>query len=35
MDAVALDANKRKATLDMLMVHHREIIVGGARPAHA
>lgn len=35
MDAVALDANKRKAVLDMLMVHHREIIVGGARPAHA
>ncbi len=35
MDAVALDANTRKAVLDMLMVHHREIIVGGARPAHA
>jgi len=35
MDAVALDANKRKAVLDMLMVHHREIIVGGSRPAHA
>jgi hypothetical protein len=35
MDSVAFDAEKRKAVLDMLMVHHREIIVGGARPAHA
>ena len=33
MDAVALDANQRKAILDMLMVHHREILLGGARPA--
>jgi hypothetical protein len=29
MDAVALDAGKRKAMLDMLMVvHHREILIG-------
>lgn len=35
MDAVALDPQRRKAVLDMLMVHHREIILGGARPAHA
>lgn len=35
MDAVALDAGKRKAVLDMLMVHHREILLGSARPAHA
>lgn len=35
MDAVALDADKRKAVLDMLMVHHREILLGGARPVHA
>jgi len=34
MDAVALDAGKRKAVLDMLMDHHREILLGGARPAH-
>ena len=32
MDAVQLDANKRKAVLDMLMVHHREILLG---PGHA
>jgi len=30
MDAVQVDANKRKAVLDMLMVHHREILL--ARP---
>jgi len=34
MDVVALDAGKRKAVLDMLMDHHREILLGGARPAH-
>jgi hypothetical protein len=28
MDAVALDAGTRKAVLDMLMVHHREILIG-------
>ena len=32
MDAVQLDADKRKAVLDMLMVHHREILLG---PGHA
>jgi len=35
MDAVALDAGKRKEVLDMLMVHHREILLGGARPVAA
>jgi hypothetical protein len=34
MDAVALDAAKRKAVLDMLMVHHREILIG-PRPAQS
>jgi Protein of unknown function (DUF1631) len=34
MDAVALDPAQRKAVLDMLMVHHRDILLGGARPAH-
>ena len=31
MDAVQLDADKRKAVLDMLMVHHREILLGPGR----
>jgi hypothetical protein len=35
MDAVALDADQRKAVLDMLMVHHREILLGPARPIAA
>lgn len=35
MDAVALDAAQRKAVLDMLMVHHREILLGPARPIAA
>lgn len=34
MEAVALDPETRKEVLDMLMVHHREILLGGARPAH-
>ena len=33
MDAVAMDADQRKAVLDMLMVHHREILLG-TRPVH-
>ncbi len=35
MNAIDLDADKRKAVLDMLMVQHREILLGGTRPAHA
>jgi len=34
MDSVGLDVGKRKAVLDMLMAHHRDILLGGARPAH-
>lgn len=34
MDAIALDAGERRAVLDMLMLHHREILLGSVRPAH-